>query len=490
MPMTIMKEKYLLTANKLIALIALLLAVSFYSCDKNPADDIIDEGDASEITMFLKGNYINFSLAGVGDATIDWGDGKQTETISLTSESANFPYNYPDNSDYKVIIRGNIKQMRSWGYELSIDVSNCTTIERLTVSWGPIEEVIVGKNQSLKSLGIYNWTQIKSLDISGSAIDTLICRRGEITNLNVTGCVTLKHLECIYQNITTLDLSTNTALTYLSVVNNNPKFETLNVSANTALTYLSCSDVLSLNVSNNTKLTELYVWGHQLTSLDVSKNTALEILHCYLAPLTDLDLSKNTALKELVCFETQLTNLDISKNTALKKLECENNQLINLDVSKNIALEYLKCCDNQLTNLDVSANTALVELWCRNNQLTNLDLSKNNAIKELICNKNQLTSLDLSRCNDLRCVIAYNNQLTKLVLNSKISLVDIYTNKLSAETLNVLFYGLRNIISTPGAYDSGTLCIGNNPGTDDCDKSIAENKNWTVFDDDTYWSVY
>ena len=139
--------------------------------------------------------------------------------------------------------------------------------------------------------------------------------------------------------------------------------------------------------------------------LDVSKNTALTYLRCNYNQLTSLDVSKNTALTKLYCSNNQLTSLDVSKNTALTKLYCDNNQLTSLDVSKNTALTGLNCGHNQLTALDVSKNTALTGLNCGYNQLTALDVSKNTALTDLDCDKNQLTSLDVSNTNmdDLDC---------------------------------------------------------------------------------------
>ena len=105
---------------------------------------------------------------------------------------------------------------------------------------------------------------------------------------------------------------------------------------------------------------------NQLTALDVSKNTALTYLRCSYNQLTSLDVSKNTALTDLECRNNQLTVLDVSKNTALTDLECRNNQLTVLDVSKNTALTDLECRDNQLTSLDVS-NTNMDDLYCGGN---------------------------------------------------------------------------------------------------------------------------
>ncbi len=56
----------------------------------------------------------------------------------------------------------------------------------------------------------------------------------------------------------------------------------------------------------------LYCANNQLTSLDVSKNTALERLECQKNQLTSLNLSKNTELNELACMLNSIANLDIS----------------------------------------------------------------------------------------------------------------------------------------------------------------------------------
>ena len=108
----------------------------------------------------------------------------------------------------------------------------------------------------------------------------------------------------------------------------------------------------------------------KLTSLDVSKNTKLTDLMCGGNPLMNLDISKNTKLVKLVCNNNQFQGLDISKNIALRKLDCNNNSLKNLDISKNTELEELDCRQNQLTSLDVSKNTKLVKLNCSNNRLS------------------------------------------------------------------------------------------------------------------------
>ena len=143
-----------------------------------------------------------------------------------------------------------------------------------------------------------------------------------------------------------------------------------------------------------------------------------------------------TALRHLDCSYNQLTKLDLRANTALTSLHCWTNELTSLDVSNNIALTHLELFNNQVSNLDVSKNTALTHLYCDNNQLTELNLSANTALKRLNCE----------------------------------------SNNLSADALNALFETLHN-----NTFEYGkTIYIADNPGTYDCDISIAERKGWKV----------
>jgi hypothetical protein len=95
--------------------------------------------------------------------------------------------------------------------------------------------------------------------------------------------------------------------------------------------------------------------GNHLTNLDVSNNTALTFLECNFCQLTSLDISKNVELSWLKCMGNSLTILDVSKNTALIGLNCSMNMgLKDLDVSNNIALTRLSFATNPL-NADADA---------------------------------------------------------------------------------------------------------------------------------------
>ena len=272
----------------------------------------------------------------------------------------------------------------------------------------------VSQNTALKQLAC-DYNQLTSLDVSkNNDIEYLHCYNNQLTSLDVSKNTALISLHCGSNQLTSLDVSKNTALGSLFCSNN--QLPSRDVGQNTALTSLSCdgNQLASLDVSQNTALKQLACDHNQLTSLDVSQNTALERLNCYFNQLTSLDVSKNTALISLHCGSNQLTSLDVSHNTALTELLCHSNQLTSLDVSRNTALISLDCGYNQLTSLDVSRNTVLTSLSCNSNQLTSLDVSQNTVLTSLYCDSNQLASLDVSQNTLLKALWCYNNPLTEI----------------------------------------------------------------------------
>ena len=59
-------------------------------------------------------------------------------------------------------------------------------------------------------------------------------------------------------------------------------------------------------------------------------------------------------------------------------------------------------------------------------------------------------------------------------------MLEIQNNNLSAEALNGLFETLPYIDYNIGINNRGSIYITGNPGAYDCDRTIAEKKNWEV----------
>jgi Leucine-rich repeat (LRR) protein len=122
----------------------------------------------------------------------------------------------------------------------------------------------------------------------------------------------------------------------------------INLVSTLYVSYDSISDLTG--IEDFTSLTRLFCHGNQLTSLDVSNNTALYFLYCYYNQLTSLDVSGAIALYYLVCDDNQLTSLDVSNNTNLTGLWCLDNQLTSLDLrngnNANIDTSFLNLTNN------------------------------------------------------------------------------------------------------------------------------------------------
>jgi hypothetical protein len=76
---------------------------------------------------------------------------------------------------------------------------------------------------------------------------------------------------------------------------------------------------------------------------------------------------------------------------------------------------------------------------------------------ELDCRVNQLASLDVSGCTALQYLSCGDNQLTAPALNTVLTALPVHT-----------------------AADNAFIRIYGNPGTETCNRAIAENKGWSV----------
>jgi hypothetical protein len=113
-------------------------------------------------------------------------------------------------------------------------------------------------------------------------------------------------------------------------------------------------DVKSLQgIEYFTSLEKLYIPGFiWLETLDLSHHLMLEVLDCsyiygmspdgYQNGLT-LNISKNVKLKELYCTHSHLNNLDLQNNIALEILDCRNSIFETLDLSNNKRLRIINC---------------------------------------------------------------------------------------------------------------------------------------------------
>ena len=131
---------------------------------------------------------------------------------------------------------------------------------------------------------------------------------------------------------------------------------TANISGVTSLVVSNDSISDLTGIEDFAALEELYCVENQLTSLDVTQNTALRGLDCRNNQLTILDLIQNTALTHLECNSNQLTSLDLTQNTALVSIWCAGNQLTCLNVkngNNDTIADFLAFNNPDLTCIEV-----------------------------------------------------------------------------------------------------------------------------------------
>lgn len=181
----------------------------------------------------------------------------------------------------------------------------------------------------------------------------------------------------------------------------------------TALTGLNCfiNQISALNLASNTMLEYLNCGNNQLTSLNLNANVNLDTLICAGNQLTTLNLSINSQLVYLHCGNNQLLNLDLSGNPNLASLTCSGNNLVNLNVAACIDLTELDCSFNELTSLNISANDLLETLALSNNSISSIDCEGKTNLSSFIGSFNLLSILDLSDCSPLTTLICPNNNL-------------------------------------------------------------------------------
>ena len=121
----------------------------------------------------------------------------------------------------------------------------------------------------------------------------------------------------IYANDSVLTSSINTVDTLF--INNMFISNLTGIEDFIALVFLECinNQIDSLDFSNNVALVWLSCWSNQLTYLNISSNTALTMLNCSSNQLSNLDVTSNILLLNISCGSNQLTTLNISQNTII-----------------------------------------------------------------------------------------------------------------------------------------------------------------------------
>ena len=232
-------------------------------------------------------------------------------------------------------------------------------------NYGLIAPVNLSGLTKLKILNLSNNASLGSVDVAGTANS-----KGALTQIDVSNC---------------------TFLTHLNVANNSLE---------------------TLDPSGAVGLTELYCQNNELLSIDVTALTQLIEFNCSSNKLQSLNLEYCTNITNLLCSDNYLSSLDLNACDDIIELHCESNMISSLDLSNCLNLVELWCFDNNISSLNLTNLSLLVKLTCGENPLTKLDVSGLKNLEELNCYLSQISVLDTNGCDNLTMYRIYQNPLT------------------------------------------------------------------------------
>lgn len=334
-------------------------------------------------------------------------------------------------------------------------------------SWGAGITWTDGASDRRISAISWSYTGIKgNLDLSGfTSLTSVVIVVTSLNTIDVSGDSALSYLNIKYND--QLTAATGTAgLTSLETVmcSNCPNLTSLNVSGCTALTLLDAREcsIDTLNITGCSLIETLFVYSNKLTQLDISSFGALTELYCEDNPeMASLTIQGASNLEDVRCSGGKIGTLNASGLTKLVKLDCSDNEIETLDLTGDTALEELRCNNNKIGSLSVAGFSNLTILDCSYNNLTAIDGLSDTAISELSCSSNEIEELDLSSMSDLYVMLCDNNKIQSLDLSDKTALAVVACNNNKLTSLNtagdtalLMFVCSDNLLTTLDLSDS------------------------------------
>ncbi len=242
----------------------------------------------------------------------------------------------------------------------SIVVSNSPLVTKLDISglkelgflsahhMDGLTEAKVGNNPQMTILALYNNKLLTKIDASNlPALTTLQAyNNGELTNINTLNS----------PKIQTIDISNTGKLTNIEGLSDKDQLEKFVAWGNKIESYdfSKMTKLKSINLLGSTvkeikglsaagsNLTSLDLGSTQISSLDVTQNTELQKLDLkYVKGITTLDLSNNTHLTELTTNDSGIRELKLGSKNGLKNINVSNSKLSSLDISEAGTIENI-----------------------------------------------------------------------------------------------------------------------------------------------------
>ena len=211
-----------------------------------------------------------------------------------------------------------------------------------------LTEAKVGNNPKMTTLALYDDKLLTKIDASNlPALTTLQAyNNGELTNINTLNSPKIQSIDTkLDSKLTQIEgLSDKDQLEKLIAWGN--KIETYDFSKMTKLKSIeligaSVKEIKGLSAAGS-NLTTLELGSTQISSLDVTQNTELQKLNLsYVKGITTLDLSNNTHLTELTTNNSGIRELKLGSKNGLKNINVSNSQLSSFDISEAGTIENI-----------------------------------------------------------------------------------------------------------------------------------------------------
>ncbi|MGC6428925.1 MAG: T9SS type A sorting domain-containing protein [Flavobacteriales bacterium] len=270
------------------------------------------------------------------------------------------------------------------------------------------------------------------------------------------------------------------------------------------------SNITSLiGIEDFTQLTSLKCKYNQITSLNLSNNSLLTFVDCSNNQINYIAFdNNNNVLEELNCSRNNLSNLNIyqnfntTPNYSLKHLNIEDNLFENININSYVALETLLLGKNKLKNIDLSANINLKQFSSNDvftgdfpndyyNQLNSISFFNNtnietititnggylpdsNKVYEILLpyeaenltsinlSNNLIECLDVSMFPNLQTVSLENNQLSQLNLQNGNQYLFPTINNNNLSCVEVTNLGIANNWNNVDSFTAFSLDCGSN----------------------------
>ncbi|MEO1030548.1 MAG: hypothetical protein AAFX55_04045 [Bacteroidota bacterium] len=129
-----------------------------------------------------------------------------------------------------------------------------------------------------------------------------------------------------------------------------------------------------IGIQDFTALEVLNINLNNMSTIDLSNNIALTSLFAVSNNLASIDLTNNTLLEDLRLGSNHLSTIDVSLLTSLRILQLGDNNLTEVDVSNNPLLESYRVNGNDMTSVDLSNNPLLQEVRVEANELVSFNM--------------------------------------------------------------------------------------------------------------------